>query len=235
MTGWSGGKATAWLGASAGVGPWAQRMITVSVSHITGHTCAHARTHTILSSGQRCVLSAPGLCLTHCHRVNPSLLLLGGGHEGRSLHEKREQHHHYDASAEQQHLLQGAPVGRGVGLRAGHWLRKGWGPETLHTHSPPPPLPYRGPVSDGGEGHSPRVIFLQEVRQHVHQGDVEKATRGEGQDPGHGLLCGGRSPDWLGAQGGPVHHTHSHWVDCGQLLACTRGRGSCALWPGPLH
>lgn len=120
VTGWSGEKTTAWLGAGAGIGPWAQCMITVSVSHITGHTCArvhtraHAHTHTILSSGQRCA-QALALCLTHGHRVNLSLLLQCGGHQGPSIHEKREQHHHHDACAEQQHLLQGAPVGRGGG------------------------------------------------------------------------------------------------------------------------
>lgn len=80
--------------------------------------------------------------------MNPSLLLLQGvGCQGWLLNEERKQHHHYDARAEQKHLLQGVP----------------------------------------------RIVFLQEVRQHVHQGDVEKATRGEGQDPGYCLLSWGIS------------------------------------------
>lgn len=147
------------------------------------------------SLSQALALSASHIC---SHRVNPSILLLQGagasGHQGRLIHEDREQHHHHDARTEQKQLLQGAPVGRERGSR---W-RHGQG-GAGSSQEPLPPEPLKGPVSGSPlppTGHSPRVLFFQEVREHVHQGDVEKASRGVGQDPGCRLLCSGRTPDW---------------------------------------
>ena len=215
MTGWSGEKTTAWLGAGAGIGPWAQRMITVSVSHITGHTCTcthtHActHTHTILSSGQRCALSGTRpLPHTRSQSESESLIAVWGA-SGTVNPRKARTAPSPRCLCRAAALAAGSACGERGGAQGGggHWLMKGRSPEALPLRAP------MNPVSGGGEGHSPRVIFLQEVRQHVHQGDIEKATRGEGQDPGHGLLCSGRSPDWLGAQGSHVHRTHSHRVD----------------------
>lgn len=120
--------------------------------------------------------------------MNPSLLLLQGvGCQGWLLNEERKQHHHYDARAEQKHLLQGVP----------------------------------------------RIVFLQEVRQHVHQGDVEKATRGEGQDPGYCLLCSRRrSLDWRVLRS-CVLHPHPQG-GLGQNPAWIPGSGQLRLWLGPL-
>ena len=91
----------------------------------------------------------------------------------------------------------------------------------------------------GPAGSSPRVVFLQEVGQHVHQGDVEKATRGEGQDPGHRLLCSrGRSPDWLGGRAAKCTDRHRpaphRGADQGRARLGYPGQGSRALQPGPL-
>lgn len=88
----------------------------------------------------------------------------------------------------------------------------------------PKPCPLerpRPPTVSDGEGHSPWVIFLQEVRQHVHQGDIEKAARGEGQDPGHSLFCSSRRriPDWVAARGSPGEPCASHPLPQGRLRA----------------
>lgn len=84
ITGWQGEKTTVWLGADVGIGPWAQHMITVSVSHTALVTrtpvCAHTHTDTHMPSSHlvRGVLSGTRP-LPHSHRVNLSLLLLWGG------------------------------------------------------------------------------------------------------------------------------------------------------------
>lgn len=183
--------------------------------------------------------------------MNPSLLLLQGvGCQGWLLNEERKQHHHYDARAEQKHLLQGVPVGRGAHLRGGPDDHSGpqWGqiPQEpqVWACTPSPLHQLRGGRAEreGVEalqravpmGGSPRIVFLQEVRQHVHQGDVEKATRGEGQDPGYCLLCSRRrSLDWRGVLRSCVLHPHPQG-GLGQNPAWIPGSGQLRLWLGPL-
>ena len=131
MTGWQGEKTTLWLGAGVGTGPWAQHTRDHSVGLAHGHVCT-PYTHPVLLSGRRTRL----LCHTHTHthartharsqsRSESLIAVQGVGRQGQLLDEEREQHHHHNARAEQKHLLQGAPVGRGAGAQGGHWPRCG--------------------------------------------------------------------------------------------------------------
>lgn len=74
-------------------------------------------------------------------------------------------------------------------------------------------------------GCSPWVLFFQEVRQHIHQGNIEKASRGEGQDPHHRLLC--REGQLVVSSGHCVPHPPAR--DTRQTLPQWQ-QGKGALW-----
>ena len=226
MTGWQGEKTTLWLGAGVGTGPWAQHTRDHSVGLAHGHVCT-PYTHPVLLSGRR----TRSLCHTHTHtrtharthghRVDLSLLLLCRGWGVRDSYSTKSENSTITTMPVQSRstCCRERLWGEGQGLRGGTGRGAGG----------------RGPRMAVPVGSSPWVIFLQEVRQHVHPGDVEKAARGEGQDPGHSLLCSRRSPDWLGVQGSHVYYTPSRGVDRGQNLAWTPGSGQlCPLAGAPL-
>lgn len=184
-----------------GPGPLHKESQCWSHTYLVG--CAHhARKHTPhpLVWSEACSLTHTlALCLTHSHRVNPSLIAVRGGGESGVVTPRR---------------ARTAPSPRcpcraealAAGSACGEKGRAEGGTEARSSSPLEPQKALRGAVP---VGHSPRVIFLQEVGQHVYQGDVEKATRGEGQDAGHGLLCSGRRADWLGARGSRVYCTPS--------------------------